>query len=45
MINREKITLDWIQKVSKANRNEDKNLVEKAICDFLLGGFLAIGPI
>jgi len=36
MINREKITLDWIQKVSKANRNADKILVEKVIRAFLL---------
>ena len=36
MINREKITLDWIQKVSKANRKADKILVEKVIRAFLL---------
>jgi len=36
MINREKITLDWIQKVSKANRNADKILVEKIIHAILL---------
>jgi predicted nucleotidyltransferase component of viral defense system len=31
MIDKEKITLDWITKVSKENRNADKILVEKAI--------------
>src|SRR4030042_1705472 len=36
MINRERITQDWIEKVSKANRNADKILVEKVICSLLL---------
>jgi predicted nucleotidyltransferase component of viral defense system len=36
MIDREKITLEWIKKVSKANRNADKILVEKVICALLL---------
>ena len=36
MIDRDKITLDWIEKVSKANRNADKILVEKAIRALLL---------
>lgn len=36
MINKEKITLEWIEKVSKANRNADKILVEKVIRAFLL---------
>ncbi len=36
MINREKLTLDWIEKVSKSNRNADKILVEKVIRAFLL---------
>jgi len=36
MINREKITLDWIEKVSKENRNADKVLVEKLIRALIL---------
>ena len=36
MIEREKITLEWIEKVSKANRNTDKILVEKVIRALLL---------
>ena len=36
MIDREKITLEWIEKVSKANRNTDKILVEKVIRALLL---------
>jgi len=36
MINREKITHEWIEKVSKANRNADKILVEKVIRGLLL---------
>ena len=36
MIDKERITLDWIEKVSKENRNPDKILVEKAIRAFLL---------
>jgi len=36
MINKEEITLEWIEKVSKANRNADKILVEKVIRAFLL---------
>jgi hypothetical protein len=33
MINKDKITIDWITKVSKENRNADKILVEKVIGD------------
>lgn len=36
MIDKDKITLDWIEKVSKANRNADKILVEKVIRALLL---------
>ena len=36
MINRDKITLEWIESVSKANRNADKILVEKVIRALLL---------
>ena len=36
MIDKEKITLDWIKKVSKENRNADKILVEKVIRALLL---------
>ena len=36
MINKEKITLEWVEKVSKANRNADKILVEKVIRSLLL---------
>ncbi len=36
MIDREKITLEWIEKVSKANRKADKILVEKVIRALLL---------
>jgi predicted nucleotidyltransferase component of viral defense system len=36
MINQEKITADWIEQVSKANRNADKILVEKVIRALLL---------
>lgn len=36
MIDKERITLDWIEKVSKENRNADKILVEKIIRAFLL---------
>lgn len=36
MIDQEKIKSDWIEKVSKANRNADKILVEKVIRAFLL---------
>ena len=36
MIDKEKITLEWIKKVSKANRNADKILVEKVIRALLL---------
>jgi hypothetical protein len=36
MINKEEITLEWIEKVSKANRNADKILVEKVIRALLL---------
>ncbi|MDP2303162.1 MAG: hypothetical protein Q8N03_12155 [Ignavibacteria bacterium] len=33
MIDKEKITIDWITKVSKENRNADKILVKKVIGD------------
>lgn len=36
MIDKEKITIDWITKVSKENRNADKILVEKVIRALLL---------
>lgn len=36
MIDQNKITLDWIRKVSAGNRNADKILVEKVIRAFLL---------
>ena len=36
MIDQNKITLDWISKVSAGNRNADKILVEKVIRAFLL---------
>lgn len=36
MIDKERITLDWIENISKANRNADKILVEKVIRVFLL---------
>lgn len=36
MIDKDKITLDWITKVSKENRNADKILVEKVIRAFSL---------
>jgi len=36
MIDQNKITLDWINKVSAGNRNADKILVEKVIRAFLL---------
>ena len=36
MIDKERITLEWIEKVSKANRNADKILVEKVIRVLLL---------
>jgi len=36
MINKEEITLDWIESASKANRNADKILVEKVIRALLL---------
>jgi predicted nucleotidyltransferase component of viral defense system len=36
MIDREKITIDWINKVSKVNRDADKILVEKVIRALLL---------
>lgn len=36
MIEKEKITLEWIEKVFKANRNADKILVEKVIRALLL---------
>ncbi|MEZ5069521.1 MAG: nucleotidyl transferase AbiEii/AbiGii toxin family protein [Bacteroidales bacterium] len=36
MIDKEKITLEWIEKVSKANRKADKILIEKVIRALLL---------
>lgn len=36
MINKETLTIEWIEKVSKANRNADKILVEKVIRALLL---------
>ncbi len=36
MIDQERITSDWIEKVSKANRNADKILIEKVIRALLL---------
>ncbi|NOU19484.1 MAG: nucleotidyl transferase AbiEii/AbiGii toxin family protein [Bacteroidales bacterium] len=36
MIDKENLTIDWINKVSKANRNADKILVEKVIRALLL---------
>ena len=36
MINQNAIDITWIEKVSKANRNADKILVEKTIRAFLL---------
>jgi predicted nucleotidyltransferase component of viral defense system len=36
MINKEKITIDWINKVSKENRKADKILIEKVIRALLL---------
>jgi len=36
MIDQEKITLEWIEKVSKANRNADRILVERVIRALLL---------
>ncbi len=37
MIDLQSINIEWINKVSKANRNADKILVEKVICaeDFI----------
>ena len=36
MIDQEKITLDWIEKISRANKNADRILVEKVIRALLL---------
>jgi len=36
MIQQETLTIEWIEKVSKANRNADKILVEKVIRALLL---------
>lgn len=36
MINQQVISIEWINKVSKANRKADKILVEKVICALLL---------
>lgn len=36
MIDRKKISIDWLEKVSKANRNADKILIEKLIRALLL---------
>lgn len=45
MIDKERLNIDWIEKVSKANRNADKILVEKAIRAFLLLEGLALSDI
>ena len=42
MIDKERLNIDWIEKVSKANRNADKILVEKVIRAFLLLEGLAL---
>ena len=36
MIDKEEISIEWIEKVSKVNRNTDKILVEKVIRALLL---------
>ena len=36
MISKETLTIEWIEKVSKANRNADKILIEKVIRATLL---------
>ena len=36
MINQQEISIEWINKVSKENRNTDKILVEKVIRALLL---------
>lgn len=36
MISKETLTAEWIEKVSKANRNADKILIEKVIRALLL---------
>ncbi len=36
MINQEKITIDWINTISKENRKADKILIEKVIYALLL---------
>ena len=36
MIDKENITIDWMNKISKENRNADKILVEKVIRALLL---------
>lgn len=45
MIEKERLNIDWIEKVSKANRKADKILVEKAIRAFLLLEGLALSEI
>ena len=45
MIDKERLNIDWIEKVSKANRDADKILVEKAIRAFLLLEGLALSDI
>ena len=45
MIEKERLNIDWIEKVSKANRKADKILVEKAIRAFLLLEGLALSDI
>ena len=45
MIDKRFLNIDWIEKVSKANRNADKILVEKAIRAFLLLEGLALSDI
>lgn len=45
MIEKERLNIDWIEKVSKANRKADKILVEKVIRAFLLLEGLALSEI
>ena len=45
MIDKTKLTLDWIKNISKVNKNADKILVEKVIRALLLLEGLAIYKI
>lgn len=45
MISKETLTTEWIEKVSKANRNADKILIEKVIRALLLLEGLSISGI